>query len=118
MGAVAFYLYGVNFEMGMTPSTLGFRFGWGFECGKNFLITPQVGYQGTEFRKNTSGDYYYLEGYYAPDYYISYTLGCRAQYCINRFFAAFVTPEYGIDFEEGNAGSFYIRAGLTLNLGL
>ena len=133
---VGFYLLGLNFEggAGLASYLLGlnddeeeaissgasgfFRFGWGFKCGKNFLVTPQVGYVTTEFTRTNKDDYFYLQGYYEDKTYKSYTLGCRVQYCVNKFFALYVTPEYGFAPDQSKGSTFHVRAGLTLNLGL
>lgn len=113
-----YYLWGFNFESNYGLASIGCRGGWGIEYGSRFLITPQIGFVGMEYLLRTSEDYY--QGYYEDDYdyYISYTLGCRVQYCLNKFFAVYVTPEYGIAPESGNASTFHIRAGLTFNLGI
>ena len=120
MGAgLGVYLFGLNLEVGMGPddSLLAFKLGWGIKGGDHFMITPQVGFGGIEFKPDPSDDYYYLQGYYENDYSVSTTIGCRTQYCLNRFWAVFVTPEVGFSAENPKC-SLRVQAGLTLNLGL
>ena len=115
------YLWGFNIEAGKDNNAYSsyFRIGWGIKCGQKFLITPQYGFTDLLYKKDTSDmDYYYGQGYYEDAVYSTVSLGCRVQYCINRFFAVHLTPECGIAPDNGNAITFHIKAGLTLNLGL
>ena len=115
------YLGGFNIEAGKDNNAWSsyMRLGWGIKCGQRFLITPQYGFTDLLYKKDTSDkDYYYNHGYYEDAVYTTASLGCRVQYCINRFFALHATPEWGIAPDNGNAITFHIKAGLTLNLGL
>lgn len=116
------YVIGFNMEMAyqLNSSSMdifAMRFGWGFRCGKNFLITPQFGIVGLDISGN--GGYYYDDYYYGDYYYDdssewepNYSIACRFQYCLNKYFALSVTPEYDI-----TDATFYVRAGLVLNFG-
>lgn len=113
-----FYVYGLNFECEYTTSSqfsFAVKYGYGIKCGDHFMITPQIGFADMYFRKKVD-DYYYLQGYYEDDYCTSTTIGCRTQYCLNRYFAVFVTPEIGFSADKPKC-SFRLKTGLTLNLG-
>ena len=122
-GGIYFGGFNVELDFGMRNldseylSSMGFRIGWGIECGNRLIITPQIGIRTIEFSPMRLDDYYYTHGYYENNTYYPFTLGCRVQYSLNRFFALFVTPEYGYDLEANSSSTFQARAGITINLG-
>lgn len=123
-GGVYFGGFNVEGDWGLRYSggvgSMGFRIGWGIECGDHWVLTPQIGVRAIEFSPMLLGDYYYTHGYYEPRFYTPYTFGCRVQYCLNRYFSLFVTPEYGyspaVDALQATS-TLQARAGVSLNLG-
>lgn len=81
------YAKGVNAEFNYVTDSwetlLDLRVGYGINVGRNFLITPQIGYYAAFY----DGDSYY--DYYE---YRSVALACRAQYCMGRYVSLAVTP--------------------------
>ena len=119
--AFGLYICGFNVEFGKDDDGWSsyMRLGWGIRCGRQFLLTPQIGYSDLLYTKDTSDkDYYYSHGYYEDAVYTTASIGCRVQYCINGLFAVHVTPEFAIAPDNGLAKVFQLKAGVTLNLGL
>ena len=118
-GTLGVYAGGWNFDGSYQFSGSGqselvvLRTGWGFGCGKNLLLTPQIGWGGCDFScaKHSSGDFIFV-----------LPISCRTQYCLTKIFAINLTTEYLIPLESLHSGMkfsrFYLRAGLVLNLDL
>ena len=95
---LGYYFWGFNFDFGVGLNAIDFKLGWGWKCGQRCLLTPQIGFT-------------------LPNYeYMDVVLGCRAQYCLNKSVALFVTPMYG--FPLDGSTSLHIRVGLIFNFDL
>ena len=110
-GIVGCYWWGLNYEMAIHRYNKELQFknrvGCGFEVGHNFLITPQLAVQ-------------LVPDGYGWKYFGNVYLSCRLQYCIVKYLALCVTPEYAffcnIADKKYDYSGFYCRVGLVLNL--
>ncbi len=89
------YIKGINAEFNYVtdPGYLTWwdvRVGYGFKVGRNWLLTPQIGY-------NNCYEYDYYHGYYD---YPGLTLACRIQYCMSRYVSLAFTPGYLTGWED------------------
>lgn len=97
------YIKGVNAEFNYETDfdwlkKWDIRVGYGFKIGRNWMITPQIGYYSlTEYDVAHSwyDDYGYRFGEtYSNDYYSGISLACRFQYCLSRYMSLAFTPGY------------------------
>lgn len=97
------YIKGINVEFNYETDFdwLGkwdARVGYGFKIGRNWMITPQIGYYSLieyDAYHYWSDDYGYRFGEtYSDEYYSGVSLACRFQYCLSRYIALTFTPGY------------------------
>lgn len=100
------YFKGVNVEYNYLTDSYetwsDFRGGYGFNVGRNWLITPQIGYYAASYESESYFSGYYDE--YAAEYseeYTGLTLGCRVQYCMSKYVSLALTPLYYIGYDGG-----------------
>ena len=112
------YLKGVNAEFNYVTyykdTWSDARLGYGFNIGRNLMLTPQVGYFrmvyymiGSEWRNTEYYDDYGIPfGQSSDTHYVNYreydfdeglSMACRVQYCFSRYMSVAVTPVFFLD---------------------
>jgi hypothetical protein len=106
------YIKGINAEfnyVGNDGARNDIRLGYGFKLGRNWLLTPQVGYYRWSWWSWAQSDGYskYYDDYGIPfgesftgfydqyqdwDFASGISLACRVQYCFSRYMSVAVTP--------------------------
>lgn len=121
------YIKGINAEfsyVGLDGDGLSnVRLGYGFKLGRNWLLTPQVGYYRWSWSDIRQSDGYgkYYDDYGIPfgesftgsydryqywEFYSGISLACRVQHCLSRYMSVAVAPgwcllqddDYGLDY--------------------
>lgn len=109
------YIKGVNAEFNYVTDSYNtwsdVRLGYGFNLGRNWLLTPQVGYfrwswwswdsnyingqyyddYGYPFGQSSSGEWYEYQRY---EFDQGVSLACRVQHCFSRYVSVALTPVF------------------------